>query len=114
MANLAQDFAGKVAIVTGGASGIGEAVAQAIAARGGQVIIADIDQDDAERSAAAITETGGVAKFIKTDVSDAEAIEAMVQFAVESYGGLDVAINNAGIGGPLGPTGNTRWTAGGG
>jgi NAD(P)-dependent dehydrogenase (short-subunit alcohol dehydrogenase family) len=105
MANLAQDFAGKVAIVTGGASGIGEAVAQAVAARGGQVVIADIDENDSERAVTAITETGGAAKFIKTDVSDAEANEAMVQFAVESYGGLDIAVNNAGIGGPLGPTG---------
>lgn len=105
MANQLQDFTGKVAIVTGGASGIGEAVAQAIASRGGQVVIADIDEKDAERAVAAITETGGAAKAIKTDVSDAEANEAMVRFAVESYGGLDVAVNNAGIGGPLGPTG---------
>ena len=105
MANQTQDFTGKVAIVTGGASGIGEAVAQAIAARGGQVVIADIDQGDAERAATAIGEAGGSAKAIKTDVADAAAVEAMVQFAVESYGGLDVAINNAGIGGPLSATG---------
>jgi NAD(P)-dependent dehydrogenase (short-subunit alcohol dehydrogenase family) len=105
MTNLAQDLTGKVAIVTGGASGIGEAVAQAIAARGGQVVIGDIDQNDAERAVTAISETGGAAKSIRTDVSDAEANEAMVQFAVESYGGLDIAINNAGIGGPLAPTG---------
>ena len=105
MANLDQNFTGKVAIVTGGASGIGEAVARAIAARGGQVIIADIDESDAKRAVTAITESGGAAKAIKTDVADAEANEAMVQFAVESYGGLDVAVNNAGIGGPLGPTG---------
>jgi NAD(P)-dependent dehydrogenase (short-subunit alcohol dehydrogenase family) len=105
MANTLQDFAGKVAIVTGGASGIGEAVALAIAARGGQVVVADIDENDAERVVTAIGESGGSAKAIKTDVSDAAANEAMVQFAVESYGGLDVAINNAGIGGPLGPTG---------
>lgn len=105
MANLDQDFTGKVAIVTGGASGIGEAVERAIAARGGQVVIADIDENDSERAVAAITETGGAAKFIKIDVTDPEANEAMVQFAVESYGGLDIAVNNAGIGGPLGPTG---------
>lgn len=105
MADQLHDFAGKVAIVTGGASGIGEAVAQSIAARGGQVIIADIDENDAERAVAAITDAGGAAKSIRTDVSDADANEAMVRFAVESYGGLDIAVNNAGIGGPLGPTG---------
>ena len=58
MATLTQDFTGKVAIVTGGASGIGEAVAQAIAARGGQVIIADIDQNDSECAVATISESG--------------------------------------------------------
>ena len=105
MATLTQDFTGKVAIVTGGASGIGEAVARAIAARGGQIVIADIDQNDAERVVTAIEKAGGSAKAIRTDVSDPAANEAMVQFAVETYGGLDIAINNAGIGGPLGATG---------
>ena len=105
MANQTQDFTGKVAIVTGAASGIGEAVAQAIAARGGQVVVADINQDAAERAATAIGETGGSAKAFRTDVADAASVEAMVNFAVDTYGGLDVAVNNAGIGGPLSPTG---------
>jgi NAD(P)-dependent dehydrogenase (short-subunit alcohol dehydrogenase family) len=105
MATLDKDFTGKVAIVTGGASGIGEAVAQAIAARGGQVVIADIDENDSERAVAAIGEAGGTAKAIRTDISDPAANESMVQFALESFGGLDIAVNNAGIGGPLGPTG---------
>ncbi|HJS20704.1 MAG TPA: glucose 1-dehydrogenase [Anaerolineales bacterium] len=105
MADQLQDFSGKVAIVTGAASGIGEAVAQAIAARGGQVVVADINQDAAERAATAIGETGGSAQAIAGDVADPAAMEAMVQFAVETYGGLDVAVNNAGIGGPLSPTG---------
>jgi NAD(P)-dependent dehydrogenase (short-subunit alcohol dehydrogenase family) len=105
MADQRQDFIGKVAVVTGGASGIGEAVALAIAARGGQVIVADIDEADSERVITAIGDAGGSAKAIRTDVSDAASVEAMVQFAVDTYGGLDVAVNNAGIGGPLGPTG---------
>lgn len=105
MANQLQDFSGKVAIVTGAASGIGEAVAQAIAARGGQVVVADINQDAAERAATAIGETGGSAKAFRTDVADAASVEAMVRFAADTYGGLDVAVNNAGIGGPLSPTG---------
>jgi NAD(P)-dependent dehydrogenase (short-subunit alcohol dehydrogenase family) len=105
MADQRQDFSGKVALVTGAASGIGEAVAQAIAARGGQVIVADIKQDAAERIATAIGEAGGSAKAITADVTDPSAVEAMVQFAVDTYGSLDVAVNNAGIGGPLNPTG---------
>ena len=105
MADQHQDFAGKVAVVTGGASGIGEAVALAIAARGGQVVVADIDEADSERVTTAIGDAGGSAKAIRTDVTDADSVEAMVKFAVDAYGGLDVAINNAGIGGPLSPTG---------
>ena len=105
MAHQIQDFSGKVAVVTGGASGIGEAVALAIAARGGQVVVADIDEADSERVTTAIGEAGGSAKAIRTDVADAASVEAMVQFAVDTYGGLDVAVNNAGIGGPLSPTG---------
>lgn len=105
MADQRQDFTGKVAVVTGGASGIGEAVALAIAARGGQVIVADIDEADSERVITAIGDAGGSAKAIRTDVTDAASVEAMVQFAVDTYGGLDIAVNNAGIGGPLSPTG---------
>src|SRR5512134_3825381 len=105
MADQRQDFSGKVAVVTGGASGIGEAVARAIAARGGQVVVADIDEADSERVTTAIGDAGGSAQAIRTDVTDAASVEAMVKFAVDAYGGLDVAINNAGIGGPLSPTG---------
>lgn len=105
MADQRQDFAGKIAIVTGGASGIGEAVALAIAARGGQVVVADINQGAAEKVVTAISDAGGSAKAITADVADPSAVEAMVQFAVDIYGGLDVAINNAGIGGPLSLTG---------
>lgn len=105
MADQHQDFAGKVAVVTGGASGIGEAVVRAIAARGGQVVVADIDEADSERVTMSIGDAGGSAKAIRTDVTDAASVEAMVQFAVHTYGGLDIAVNNAGIGGPLSPTG---------
>lgn len=105
MADQRKDFTGKVAVVTGGASGIGEAVALAIAARGGQVVVADINQAAAEQVVTVISSAGGSAKAITADVADPAAVEAMVQFAVDTYGGLDVAVNNAGIGGPLSPTG---------
>ena len=105
MADQRQDFAGRVAVVTGSASGIGEAVALAIAARGGQVVVADINQAAAEQVVVAISSAGGSAKAITADVADPAAVETMVQFAVDTYGGLDIAVNNAGIGGPLSPTG---------
>ena len=105
MANQLRDFEGKVAIVTGAGSGIGEAVAREIAGRGGYVIVADLNQAAAEGVANALSADGNTARAIRTDVADPAAVEAMVQFAVESFGGLDVAVNNAGIGGPLAPTG---------
>jgi NAD(P)-dependent dehydrogenase (short-subunit alcohol dehydrogenase family) len=105
MADSLQDFAGKVALVTGAGSGIGEAIAVALAARGAKVVVSDISAESAERVVAAITQAKGIAATNVTDVADAAANEAMVQFAVSTYGGLDVAVNNAGIGGPLAPTG---------
>jgi len=105
MTNQLQDFAGKAAIVTGSGSGIGEAVAQMLAARGAQVVLADINLAQAQRVAEAIRAAGGAAQALATDVADPAAVEALVQFAVQTYGGLDVAVNNAGIGGPLAPTG---------
>jgi NAD(P)-dependent dehydrogenase (short-subunit alcohol dehydrogenase family) len=97
-----QDFADKVAVVTGAGSGIGEACARLLADRGAKVLVADIDIEAATRVADVI---GSPAQPHRVDVSDAQACEAMVAAAVESYGRLDVAVNNAGIGGPQTPTG---------
>jgi NAD(P)-dependent dehydrogenase (short-subunit alcohol dehydrogenase family) len=87
------DLTGKVALVTGGAAGIGEACARALAAAGASVVIADREIAVAQKVAASI---GGVA--IETDVSDEDACRAMVAFAVERFGRLDIAVNNAGVG----------------
>ena len=65
------------------------------------IVVADIDEADSERVTTAIGDAGGSAKAIRTDVTDAASVEAMVQFAVDTFGGLDIAVNNAGIGGPL-------------
>ena len=98
-------FSGKTVLVTGGGSGIGEACATTLAARGGKVMIADVNPAAAERVAKPITAAGAMATPFKADVTNPSSVEAMVRFTVETYGGLDVAVNNAGIGGEQNPTG---------
>ncbi|WP_448662136.1 SDR family NAD(P)-dependent oxidoreductase [Sphingomonas sp. CJ20] len=97
---MTQDFSGKVAIVTGGASGIGEAIVRDLAARGARVVIADFNLDGAEALA---TELGGDARAFKVDVGNPEQVKAMVDFTVEGFGRLDLAVNNAGIAGASAP-----------
>jgi NAD(P)-dependent dehydrogenase (short-subunit alcohol dehydrogenase family) len=90
-------FEGKAAIVTGAANGIGRAVANGFASRGASVLLADIDVARGEEAAAEIVASGGEAIFLRTDVSKAEDVEAMVATAVDRFGRLDFAHNNAGI-----------------
>lgn len=92
-------FDGKVAIVTGAANGIGQATAAAFASRGASVLLADIDVERGEAVVTRITDDGGTASFVRADVSNAADVKAMVDAAVERYGRLDYAHNNAGIGG---------------
>jgi NAD(P)-dependent dehydrogenase (short-subunit alcohol dehydrogenase family) len=96
---------GKVTIITGGGSGLGEATALALARRGGRIIIGDIDEDGGKRVAQAVKDAGGEAVFVRSDASSPEDNEQLVRTAVETYGRLDGAVNNAGIGGPSAPTG---------
>lgn len=103
---MAGQFSKKVALVTGAGSGIGEACAKAFAHRGASVVVADLDARRAERVTAEITAAGGTAASVTADVADPASVEAMVQFATRTYGGLDVAVNNAGIGGELNPAGS--------
>lgn len=101
----APPFSGKVALVTGAGSGIGEACTLALASQGAQVVAADLNQGAAERVSEAARTDGGSAVAVQADVADPAAVEAMVQFATDTYGGLDVAVNNAGIGGERNLTG---------
>ena len=100
---MTYDFSDKVALVTGAGSGIGEACALAFARGGAQVVVSDLDEQGGQRVVKAIKAGGGQASFVKTDVSDAEAVEAMVAHTLETFGKLDVAVNNAGIGGEISP-----------
>ena len=93
-----QELAGKVAIVTGGAGGIGRVTAALLVAEGARVVIADVDTDEGE---AAVAQLGDAAAFKATDVADADQVQALVDFAVERFDGLDIMFNNAGVGAPL-------------
>ncbi|MDD9207010.1 glucose 1-dehydrogenase [Georgenia sp. 10Sc9-8] len=98
-------FEGKVAIVTGGGSGLGEAIAKELATKGAKVVVADINSDGAERVVGEIESAGGTAAAITQDAALPEDNERVVSFAVETYGALHYAVNNAGIGGAMAPTG---------
>ena len=97
------DFQDKVAIVTGGGSGIGRATAIAFARDGARVVVSDVDEGHADATVRAIIGAGGIAVATRTDVSKANECAAMVERAVEHFGRLDVACNNAGIGGTQAP-----------
>ena len=97
---MTRSLEGKVALVTGGSSGIGRASAITFAREGASVIIADLDVSGGEDTLMTIRKSGGEATFIKTDVSKAIEVEALINRSLEIYGRLDCAHNNAGIFGP--------------
>src|SRR5215471_15409897 len=92
---------GKVALVTGGASGIGRATALAFAREGAKLVIADTNEDGGQQTVHMITEKGGEAIFVRTDVSQAVEVQALISQAVATYGRLDCAHNNAGVSSPV-------------
>ena len=96
---------GKVAIITGAGSGIGKAAAELFAKEGAKVVVSDINEANGKSAVDEIKKNGGEAFFIKADSSKPEDNEALVKQTVEKYGALDIAVNNAGIGGPLAMTG---------
>jgi NAD(P)-dependent dehydrogenase (short-subunit alcohol dehydrogenase family) len=95
---------GKVALITGAGSGIGRATALVFAKEGAKVVVADIVVAGGEETVRMIKGAGGEAIFVKTDVTRAAEVEALVKKTVETYGRLDCAFNNAGIEGEMAPT----------
>ncbi|MEV5159352.1 SDR family NAD(P)-dependent oxidoreductase [Streptomyces sp. NPDC053728] len=102
---LETEFTGKVALVTGGASGIGLALSRQLAASGASVVVADHDEAGARKAADELRATGARATAVAVDVTDPTSVEAGVAHAVDTFGALHLAVNNAGIGGPAQPTG---------
>ncbi|MBM3482786.1 MAG: SDR family oxidoreductase [Alphaproteobacteria bacterium] len=111
---MRDSLSGKVALVTGGASGIGLACAQLFARRGAKVTIADLDGTLGAKAVRDIEAQGGSALFVETDVSQATDVVSLVEKTTMRFGGLDCAVNNAGIQGALKPTGecdDANWQA---
>ena len=107
------DLEGKVAIVTGAGRGIGRAIALRLAREGASVIVADLDEANAQEVTGEITAAGGQAHMLRVDVTHKDDVEQMVQKTVDRFGGLDIQINNAGIGivAPLMDTDEEAWDA---
>lgn len=100
---MGSEFNQKVAMVTGGASGIGEAVSFKLANEGASVLVVDLNEEGAKRVADQINSNGGKALAFAADVTDPEQVKACVEAAVSEFGALHLGFNNAGISGPLGP-----------
>lgn len=96
---------GKIAIVTGAGSGIGKAIALLYAREGAQVVVSDIAEKTAAETADEIKKGGGVAISVKADTGNPDACKNLVDQAVRQLGGLHIAVNNAGIAGPIKPIG---------
>jgi NAD(P)-dependent dehydrogenase (short-subunit alcohol dehydrogenase family) len=101
---MAGRIEGKVALITGGGSGIGRATALLFGREGAKVVVADYDPEGGERTIKAIREAGGTAVFQAADVSNPQDVDALMHKVVESYGRLDCAFNNAGIEGQTAET----------
>ena len=95
----------KVAIITGAGSGIGKAAALLFAKEGAKVVVSDINEEHGKVAAEEIKGKGGEAIFVKADIANPADNSDLVEEALKQYGQLDIAVNNAGIGGPLAPTG---------
>ena len=109
-----EDFAGRVALVTGGGSGLGQAAARILAGRGARVVVADVNDAGGAETVEQCRAAGSEAVFVHTDVTQEDQVEAAVATAVDTWGRLDAALNNAGTTGPAKPTADytlEEWNA---
>jgi NAD(P)-dependent dehydrogenase (short-subunit alcohol dehydrogenase family) len=97
------DMSGKVALITGAGSGLGRAIARIFAQRGAAIVVADIDAVGGSAIAAELREAGGRALFVRTDVSNENDVQSLLEETMRTFGRLDYAVNNAGIDGPVLP-----------
>jgi NAD(P)-dependent dehydrogenase (short-subunit alcohol dehydrogenase family) len=104
-------FSGRVALVTGGGSGIGAALARAFAREGSKVVLADLDRDGMDRVAGEIAAQGGETLSVHTDVASLESVEALAKRTLERFGAAHIVCNNAGVGvfGPLAEATHKDW-----
>ena len=108
------DFDGRVALVTGGGSGLGQAASRLLAERGARVVVADVNTDGGAETVAQCEEAGAEAVFVRTDVTEEADVAGAVAAAVDRWGRLDCAVNNAGTTGPSKPTADytlEEWNA---
>ncbi|MGD9995939.1 MAG: glucose 1-dehydrogenase [Ilumatobacteraceae bacterium] len=105
---MADRLAGRVAVITGGASGIGEATCRRFVEEGARVVVADVQAD---RGRAVATDLGDAAMFVRCDVTDEDAVAGAIGLAVTTWGRLDVMMNNAGVVGAVGPIAETESSA---
>lgn len=101
------EFQNKVVLITGAASGIGRETALAFAKEGASIVVSDINEEGGQETVELVEKIGSKALFIKTNVADFSAVENMIAAIIAHFGKLDIAINNAGIGGALNKTAQT-------
>ncbi|MBQ1162935.1 SDR family oxidoreductase [Streptomyces sp. A73] len=108
---MSGEFDGRAALVTGAASGIGLTVARRLARAGASVVVADWDEDGAQLAAGELETAGARAEALVVDVTEPDSAREAVRFTTETFGSLDLAVNNAGVNGPSMPTGEYEVTA---